>query len=118
MLGAYAYPVLCVASLYLTWFAAWAALGHAPRPGLDDPKYIGLLVDVPYAVTMGLLNGALGAMLLGVGLTPIAAASRAAKGRRRLVLGLVAPVLLVLLWGATLWFLMADPFDVVTWYAD
>src|SRR4051812_3612396 len=32
------YPVLPVLSLYITWLTAWVALGHQPRPSLDDPK--------------------------------------------------------------------------------
>ena len=118
MLGAYAYPALTVASLYLTWLAAWIALGHAPRPSLDDPKFIGLLVDAPYIVTMGMLICAPGAMVLGVGMAPIFVALRAAKGRRRVLLGLIALVALVLLWGAALWILRADPWDVGNWYMD
>ncbi len=59
----HAYPLVLLASLYLTWFAGWVALGHPPRPSLDDPKYIGLLVDVPYTITMVLLVWAPGAMV-------------------------------------------------------
>jgi hypothetical protein len=118
VLGAYAYPAIFVASLYLTWFAAWAALGHSPRPSLDDPKFIGLLVDIPYAATLVLLVGAPGAVLLGLFWTPIAVGRRSAPRRRRLLLGLVALGGLVLLWGAALWFLRADPWAVGTWYMD
>jgi hypothetical protein len=116
--GSYAYPALVVASLYLTWFAAWAALGHSPRPSLDDPKFIGLLVDIPYIATMGMLIGALGAMLLGVGLTPFILARSAKQGQSRVNVGLVVLLVHVLLWGAALWFLRVDPWDVGTWYVD
>ncbi len=43
---------------------------------LDDPKSIGLLVDIPYSLTKGQLMGAPGAMVLGVFLAPIAVGAR------------------------------------------
>jgi hypothetical protein len=117
-LSAYAYPAIFVTSLYLTWFAAWTALGHAPRPSQDDPKFISLLVDIPYVATMGLLIGAPVAMVFGVVMTPIAVGRRAASSRRRVLFGFIALLGLVVLWGAALWFLRADPWDVGTWYMD
>ena len=71
-LGAYAYPVIFVSSFYLTWFAAWVALGRAPRPNLDDPKSIGPLVDVLYGCTMVCLMCAPGAMVFGAVMTTVA----------------------------------------------
>ena len=117
LLGAYSYPVLVVVSFYLTWFVAWAVLGHMPRPNLDDPKYIGLLVDIPYCVCTLLLMGVPGVMPLSALMAPIALARQAAPGAR-LARGLIALSALILLWAAALWFLHADPWDVVTWYFD
>lgn len=117
-LGVYAYPAIFVSSLYLTWFVAWGSLGHAPRPSLDDPKYIGTLVDIPYVVTMALLIGAPGALALGLILTPLVFIRRVAPLGRSVLLGLVATVVLILLWGAALWLLRADPWGVGAWYCD
>jgi hypothetical protein len=44
------YPYLILSSFYATWLAAWCALGHRPRVSLDDPKYIGPVVDAVGAV--------------------------------------------------------------------
>ena len=117
LLGAYSYPALYIASLYLTWFVAWASLGHMPRPNLDDPKYIGLLVDIPYFLSMFLLTGVPGAFLLGVLMAPVTAARQAAPGKRFLR-WLLALCLLLLLWAVSVLFLMADPWGVSTWIID
>lgn len=117
-LGAFAYPAILISSLYATWFAAWSALGHAPRPSLDDPKYIGLLVDVPYAVTMAALMGGPAAIVLGLFLVPVMAARRSTGLPRRVLYGLGAVGALALMWVAALWFLRADPWEVVNWYMD
>ncbi|MCP3916287.1 MAG: hypothetical protein GY711_12090 [bacterium] len=117
-LCAYAYPALLVSSFYLTWFGAWLVLGHAPRPNLDDPRSIGLLVDVPYIATMVLMIGFPAAIVLGVVMTPVVVVRRAPSGGKRLLFGFLALAGLALLWSATLWFLRADPWDVGTWYMD
>ena len=97
---AYAYPVLMLASLYTTWFAAWAVLGHPPRPSLDDPKYISTLVDIPYVLTMLLIIAMPGAMVLGAGLTPLHLRRyTSSKGALLAKTGL-ALVILAALWAA------------------
>ena len=35
------FPLLMVASVYGGWLIAWAALGHRPVQGFDDPQYAG-----------------------------------------------------------------------------
>ena len=117
LLGAYSYPAFYIASLYLTWFVAWAALGHMPRPNLDDPKYIGLLVDIPYLVTMFLLMGVPMAFLFSVVMAPVAMARQAAPGGR-LLRWLLALAVLLLFWAASVWFIQADPWEVGTWFID
>jgi len=123
-LGLWAYPVLLVAALHLTWFAAWLVLGHMPRPNLDDPKSIGLLVDIPYAVTTAMLVGAPGAMLLALCVTPVVVARRVARRKaneRALGAAIAVSAALVglaLLWGATFLLLRMDPWGVGTWYID
>jgi len=111
------YPALLFGSLYTTWFVAWAWLGHMPRPGLDDPKYIGLLVDIPYWVTGLLLMGMPGAFLLSVVAVPVLVARQAAPGAR-FTPGLFALSANFFLWVMALWFLRADPWEVAYWYMD
>ena len=60
------YPLILVASLYATWFMAWAELGHRPVPSLDDPKSISRVVDVPYFASGALLVGMFAALGLHV----------------------------------------------------
>jgi hypothetical protein len=107
-----AYPFLLVGALYLTYFVAWGALGHAPVPNIDDPKYIGVLVDLPYVLTMALMMGAPAAMFLGVVLLPLVLTRRTGAWRLGFALALAA----VWIWAAL--FLCADQWDVGTWYVD
>lgn len=51
------YPAFLVTALYGTWITAWCVLGAMPRPSIDDPKYIGFAVDIPYAITGLLMIG-------------------------------------------------------------
>lgn len=48
----YLSPLLALSTVYLCWVSAWAQLGHQPRPLLDDPKYIGGVVDVTYGISI------------------------------------------------------------------
>ncbi len=119
----YAYPALLVASLYGTWFVAWLVLGAQPRPSLDDPKSIGLLVDVPYALTMGMLMLAPGALLIGVGRALFALVGlfeRDAQGapRKSATARVTRFSLFLLLWCAVLWLLRYDPWSVGNWFMD
>ena len=117
-LGLFLYPAAFFASLYLTWFAAWAALGSIPRPNLDDPKYISRLVDYPYTVTHVLGTCIPVAFVLGCGLVPTIVATRAKPGANKFLAGLVALFVFALCWGAAFLFLRADPWEVFTWYCD
>jgi hypothetical protein len=38
------FPLVPFMLVGATWFAAWAQLGHRPRPHLDDPSSISILV--------------------------------------------------------------------------
>lgn len=114
----YAYPILVVGSLYVTWFVAWSILGHQPRPSLDDPKYIGVAVDIPYVVTMILILASPGALVVGIGLTPLYLSSRISS-RFRLIGGTaIAILLLALLWCAPVGICRLDPWNVGMWFMD
>ena len=120
------YPIGLLVSLYLTWFTAWAVLGHMPRPNLDDPKYISSLVDIPYAATSVLgtcmpgvfMAGLLGVFVLGRGLAPSLSASWAKSDWGKVRVGFVALGCFVVCWGAAVSFFVADPWDVFGWYMD
>lgn len=49
---AYFYPLIATACFYSSWLLAWVCLGHMPRPMLDDPKFIGGVMDFAYLLSM------------------------------------------------------------------
>lgn len=107
------YPLFVVACLYVEWFLAWTLLGHAPRPSIDDPKFI------PGASSMHWVT-----LVAFVSLFPIAVAGLAvnalyvARDRFRWSrlaarwLGVIALVA-----GAIVW-MRWDPWRVVDWWLD
>jgi len=107
------YPVALVGSFWATWQIAGWSLGHAPRPSLDDPKYINDLVSGLHGGTtlmLMLLPGfALSSLLFGA----TAAFDRARAGQR-LVIASASALLLT----AAILLLRADPFSIVTWFMD
>ena len=90
------------------------SLGYWPRPSLDDPKYIGAWVDVPYNVTAFLLVVGLPAFVVGV-LGLLYRARRDETRRRSL---LVVSALSVVCMVATILVLRWDPLGAVAWYMD
>jgi hypothetical protein len=111
---AWCWPAIVVAAFYLTWFAAWAALGRRPRPSIDDPKTISILVDAPYFTTGVLFVTSPAAVICG--LAAIVAHDRA---RRSLTFWtVVRSVLFLALWGGAIVLLRWDPFDVMNWFMD
>ena len=56
-LPVYLYPVWLASSFYVTWIIAWIVLGHRPRPMLDDPKYIGGVMDLVCAIPLIMAMG-------------------------------------------------------------
>jgi hypothetical protein len=112
------YPLLLLACLYATWWAAWYCLGHPPRPSLDDPKFIGPLVDAPHAATWLLFFGFLPALLVNVVLVVIEFgrtlySDHDGLGRVAARLGLP-----MLSWPLAFFWLQVDPGDVVNWFMD
>ena len=114
MAAAWVYPFLLVASFYLTWLVAWGILGHAPRPSLDDPKFISSWLDVPYDLTALLLIGFPAAALGGV----VATAWFGSIRRLPLLTTLLMAVSLLGLWLAAVALLRWDPLEVVNWFFD
>jgi len=115
---AYAYPMLMLGSLYATWLVAWGVLGHPPRPSLDDPKYISVLVDIPYVLTKILMIAMPGAMVLGAGLTPLYLRSHGSSRGVLVAKTSLALLILAVLWAATIAVCRLDPWNVSMWYMD
>ena len=106
--------MVVVTAPYVTWLIAWGALGHRPRPSLDDPKSIGFVVDVSYAGAMLLLVTFPGAIVAG-----LAAIVWHDRSRESQVLATVArATLYIILWLAAIAFMRADPLDVGYWFMD
>lgn len=108
---AWLYPLLMVASLYVTWLVAWVVLGKMPRPNLDDPKYIAWQVDIPLAITGFLLIAMPGAATVGLMLECIV-------GKKPFTRRIANCLLLAGLWTLAICFLRWDPLNVVEWFFD
>lgn len=111
--GLLLYPAVLVGAFGLTWWMAGLALGHPPRPSLDDPKFINDWVSAFHTgttVLLMLLPGfAAGSLAFG-----LSALWSPANASRRLVVASSAALLMT---GAVL-LLRADPYRIVTWFMD
>jgi len=113
------YPWLPLASLYLTWVAAWIALGHPPRPSLDDPKSISDLVSLLHNLTWTLLFSILPG-LIACALLIVWGIVLALKEGGKDHASRVSKLVLIpgLAWGFAYAFLRLDPGGVFNWFAD
>jgi len=110
----WAYPVVFIASLYLTWLAAWWWLGHEPRLNVDDPKCIGGIVD-PFCTLTAWMLICLPVAAIG---GPILTAWRGAGRGMNIPQALVAVWFLVVIWAIAVVLLMWDPLGVLVWFMD
>ena len=103
--------LLPAASVYFTWLVAWIALGHRPRPLLDDPTEIGPVVSVVYLIS--------GLLLLSIPVVPVAGPimQLATSGRKRSTRLLYAGFSFLILAG-TILLLRWDSLRVAYWYMD
>jgi hypothetical protein len=108
---AWLYPAILVAAFYATWLVAWLFLGHMPRPSLDDPKSISILVDVPYTLT-GLLLVAFPAAAIAGGVMQLSIPQSSWIRR------LLGCSFYVAIWISAISFLRWDPLQVGTWFMD
>lgn len=108
------YPLALPLAFFATWLAGRWSLGHWPQPSLDDPKTIGLWVDVPYAVTQLLLF--VGLPLFLVCAVALIAESWRDKPRLASAQWKSAAALAFML--ASLAVLRWDPLRMVEWFAD
>jgi hypothetical protein len=117
-LGLGIYPIQFLVAFYSTWLAAWFALGHPPRPSLDDPKFIGLPVDVFYAATILHMIGAPAILGAHAILLMIWSYVELVDNPRRIVRMGPFLVLPFLLWGLTYATFRWDPGRVLYWFMD
>lgn len=119
-----AYLLLIVLAFVGTWLAAYAELGHAPQPNLDDPKglvspavrvlYSSVFVlETSFSVIVAI------SLLVAVGLVCDLVFRKEARSRlpRVGVLGWYALGLWVT-WLMLVGFVWMDPGWIVTWYFD
>lgn len=113
-----AYPVLLPAALYGTWVIARLSLGRWPRPSIDDPKYINIVVScahsfVIYIVIFGLpIFAFLVVLSLLCGL--LRCLLKRPHGMRLAGYACLSMVLMVL----AICFLYWDPLSVLNWFLD
>jgi hypothetical protein len=96
---------------------AWISLGHPPRPNLDDPKHIGGVFDLFYAIGgLALMTAPVGiaGLVGGMAFIPKWVQERGwsmGKGAlmMAMLLGLYGGALLLLLW---------DPVGALGWFLD
>ena len=107
------YPLCMLATLYGAWLAGWLQLGRPPRAWIDDPKHVGGFATFLYHYFTVLLVGALPVMVLGsfANLGYVLANRRDPKVEIR-------GFLLAAFWGAAIFHLVSDPFDLMKWYMD
>jgi hypothetical protein len=108
------YPGVLLLAFFATWLAGRISLGHWPRPSLDDPKFIGAWVDVPYTITGLLLVVGLPAFAIGVLGLLYRDYCDATRRKSLLVVSGVSMVCMV----ATILVLRWDPLGIVAWYMD
>lgn len=118
LVALWVYPLLPIAALYATWIVAWIVLGHKPRPGLDDPKYISPIVDVPYGIAAILVGTspvtAIIALPAGFMVTTAWVWSKQISFWGKLML----IGMFVLLYPAAFFLLVWDPLRVLYWFMD
>jgi hypothetical protein len=110
------FPVLWPLSLWATWIAARLELGHWPRGGVDDPKSLGVLVNI-FAFLAELLSSYGLTLPLAMVLYLIwcsAAEDDPGKRRRLLVVSGAGFALTLASGGIIAW----DPHDICGWLLD
>jgi hypothetical protein len=111
------YPLVALLSLYVTWFAAWFALGHPPRPYFDDPREIGPIA-VPYLLTGFFLLKSPYALLISLGLMVARLVHRLWIERTEFARYLAPLVITPMTWAVAYELLIWDPLYVLYWYMD
>lgn len=108
------YPWGWLASVYVVWLIAWAALGRRPRPLLDDPKTLSDWVNVPHTISVWLLMLAVPMLGTALAATLTLAFSRAMKWG----VALAWLAVLQLSWLLAVLTARFDPGHVIAWFVD
>ncbi len=109
------FPVLVLASYYATWGAGRLALGHWPRPSVDDPKGIEGGLMWLYDFTMGLLMVGIPVFWLALPVLALVCLYKRPEGwLDRLLEMALALAFFFVLFIFTAW----DPHSVIEWFAD
>jgi hypothetical protein len=114
MVLAWAWSVLPVGCLYLAWLSAWFIIGHRPRPMIDNPHQINVLVTALSA--LAILSGTSFPVGLGAGIFLTIWWVHDQRGSTRM-----ATFLILLLFAchiASLALIIADPVHVLEWLLD
>lgn len=109
------YPLIALASIYVCWLVAWVALGHQPREMLNDPKYIGGIMDVFYLVSVLLVIPWPILMVAGFFVTLACPIQPKQNG---LVFAGTLIGLYSAMCGFAYWVLMVDPGRIFSWWCD
>lgn len=108
------YPLVLLTALYATWLAGRITLGYWPRPSLDDPKLIGLWVDVPYFITSLLLVVGLPAFVVSVVFLLYRAICDGSSRAKLLILSVFSIAYML----SAIFIIRWDPLGVANWYMD
>lgn len=111
---ALSYPLILPLALFATWLAGRVSLGHWPRPSLDDPSSISLLVDFFSIVTGLLLVIGLPAFIVAVLGITYAGIRDPARRRSHFILAIVSIVCIIV----SISVIRMDPFFIVSWFMD
>lgn len=110
-----AYPLVMALSIYANWLTAWLALGHRPRPALDDPLFISTAASLTHIAALLLIWAAplaFGGCVLGI-IFAIRQRDRDREGDVR-----VWAIAALGSWLLTFVVLRADPGGVLNWFLD
>jgi hypothetical protein len=108
------YPWGWLGTVYAVWLLAWAGLGRRPRPLLDDPKTLGVWVDLAHTASIYVFLLAL--PILFASLTAALSLRFIEKAPWRTALLWLAA--LQLSWIVAVGFARIDPGHVIAWYLD
>lgn len=108
------FPLMLPAALYVTWFSGRLALGHWPRPSLDDPKDIGGITGVLYIIAGIVQMIGFPVFLTLTGFVLWFGLFRQ-QGRRTYIIYACAAAALMIL---AVLFIRSDPNRVGEWYMD
>jgi hypothetical protein len=103
LLFAVASPLLFAGAVLIAWVAAWLALGHPPRPSLDDPKSIGTPVRIAVGMTYFFLVLVPAGIVGSIALPLVLVASRSDESKRRRGLEIAVFIALAILAHSFCW---------------